>query len=58
MQEVVSQHTAIQNGKQIHLPAELMAPANMVKYMSVAEIMEECGMSKQAATIQYNMIHK
>ena len=38
--------------------AELMAPANMVKYMSVAEIMEECGMSKQAATIQYNMIHK
>ena len=38
--------------------AELMAPANMVKNMSIEEIMEECGMSRQAAAIQYNLIHK
>ena len=35
-----------------------MAPANMVKNMSIEEIMEECGMSRQAAAIQYNLIHK
>ena len=26
--------------------------------MSIEEIMEECGMSRQAAAIQYNLIHK
>lgn len=33
--------------------AELMAPYELVKSMSIEEIMEKCGMSKQAATIQY-----
>lgn len=33
--------------------AELMAPYDLVKDMSIEEIMEKCGMSKQAATIQY-----
>lgn len=37
---------------------ELMAPYDLVKNMSVEEIMESCGMSKQAATIQYNEYHK
>lgn len=37
--------------------AELMAPRNLVKDMTVDEIMEECGMSRQAAAIQYKMIH-
>lgn len=38
--------------------AELMAPMHLVKNMSIEEIMVQCGMSKQAATIQYNEIHK
>lgn len=33
---------------------ELMAPYELVKDMSVEEIMKNCGMSRQAATIQYN----
>lgn len=37
---------------------ELMAPYNLVKDMTVEEIMEKCGMSRQAATIQYNEYHK
>lgn len=37
---------------------ELMAPYSLVKNMSVDEIMSECGMSRQAATIQYNEYHK
>lgn len=38
--------------------AELMAPMHMIQEMSVEEIMHRCGMSRQAATIQYNEIHK
>lgn len=38
--------------------AELMAPKNMIGGMSIEEIMRQCGMSRQAATIQYNLIHK
>ena len=38
--------------------AELMAPYDLVKNMSVDEIMEKCGMSKQAATIQFNEYHR
>lgn len=38
--------------------AELMAPQILVKDMSIDEIMENCGMSRQAATIQYHEIHK
>lgn len=38
--------------------AELMAPMHLVKDMSVDEIMENCGMSRQAAEIQYREIHK
>ena len=34
--------------------AELMAPYELVKDMTISEIMEKCGMSMQAATIQYN----
>ena len=37
---------------------ELMAPYDLVKNMSVKEISEKCGMSRQAATIQYNHYHK
>ena len=37
---------------------ELMAPYELVKNMTVDEIMENCGMSRQAATIQYNEYHK
>ena len=37
---------------------ELMAPYELVKNMTVEEIMENCGMSRQAATIQYNEYHK
>lgn len=37
---------------------ELMAPYNLVENMSVDEIVEKCGMSRQAATIQYNEYHK
>jgi hypothetical protein len=35
-----------------------MAPYDLVKNMSVDEIMEKCGMSKQAATIQFNEYHR
>ena len=38
--------------------AELMAPYDLVKNMDVDEIMEKCGMSKTAATIQYNICHR
>ncbi|MGN0405350.1 MAG: ImmA/IrrE family metallo-endopeptidase [Bariatricus sp.] len=37
---------------------ELMAPYNLTKNMSVDEIMKRCGMSRQAATIQYGEYHK
>lgn len=37
---------------------ELMAPYELVKDMSVAEIAEECGMSFSAAQVQYNNYHK
>lgn len=38
--------------------AELMAPYDLVKNMSVDEIMRNCGMSRQAATIQYKVYHQ
>lgn len=38
--------------------AELMAPKALIKDMSIKEIMDNCGMSRQAATIQYHEIHK
>lgn len=38
--------------------AELMAPYNLVKDMSVDEIAQKCGMSKAAANIQYKTYHK
>ena len=38
--------------------AELMAPYDLVKDMDVEEIMEKCGMSRQAATIQYYEYHR
>jgi len=37
--------------------AELMAPYDLIKNMSINEIMKKCGMSRQAAKIQYNIIH-
>lgn len=37
---------------------ELMAPYDLVKNITVEEIMESCGMSRQAATIQYIEYHK
>lgn len=37
---------------------ELMAPYDMIKNMSIHEIVEKCGMSMQAATIQYNECHR
>lgn len=37
---------------------ELMAPYDLVKDMSVDEIVSSCGMSRQAATIQYNEYQK
>lgn len=37
---------------------ELMAPYDLAKDMSIEEIMEKCGMSKQAAAIQYNEYHR
>lgn len=37
---------------------ELMAPYSLVKGMSVTEIAEKCGMSMQAASIQYKESHK
>lgn len=38
--------------------AELMAPAHLIREMSVQEISEKCGMSFQAAEIQFNTLHK
>ena len=37
---------------------ELMAPYELIKDMSVEEIMENCGMSRQAASIQYRECRK
>lgn len=37
---------------------ELMAPYDLVKDMKVEEIMKNCNMSRQAATIQYNEYHR
>lgn len=37
--------------------AELMAPYNLIRCMSVDEIVSECGMSYTAAQIQYNKCH-
>lgn len=37
---------------------ELMAPYNLVCALSVNEIMEQCGMSRRAAKIQYDLYHK
>lgn len=36
---------------------ELMAPYHLTNCMCVNEIMEGCGMSRQAAEIQYNLCH-
>lgn len=38
--------------------AELMAPYDLVRNMSANEIAEKCGMSKEAANIQYRSYHK
>ncbi len=38
--------------------AELMAPRELIMNMSIEEIMKNCGMSRQAATIQFNEVHK
>lgn len=38
--------------------AELMAPYDLVKNMSANEIAEKCGMSRQAAEIQYRECQK
>lgn len=35
--------------------AELMAPYRLIQNMTVDDIMMKCGMSRQAATIQYNI---
>lgn len=35
--------------------AELMAPCELIKNMKIEDIMEQCGMSREAATIQYNI---
>lgn len=37
---------------------ELMAPYNLVKNMSASEISQKCGMSLQAAQVQYSYYHK
>lgn len=37
---------------------ELMAPYSLVKDMNIDEIVKNCGMSRQAAAIQYNEYHK
>ncbi|SOY32038.1 hypothetical protein AMURIS_04791 [Acetatifactor muris] len=36
---------------------ELMAPFDLVKNMSVSEISQKCGMSMQAAQVQYSTYH-
>lgn len=38
--------------------AELMAPYQLVKNMTVDEIAQKCGMSRSAASIQYRTYHK
>lgn len=38
--------------------AELMAPRDLIQHLTVEEIAEKCGMSRQAAEIQYRLIHK
>ena len=38
--------------------AELMAPSYLIKDMTVEEIEKKCGMSRQAATIQYRVVHR
>ena len=38
--------------------AELMAPRELVKNMTVNEIMQQCGMSRKAATIHYSECRK
>lgn len=38
--------------------AELLAPADLVKDMSIEEMATQCVMSRQAATIQYKELHK
>lgn len=37
---------------------ELMAPYHLAYCMNLAEIMEQCGMSRQAASIQYKLYHQ
>lgn len=37
---------------------EIMAPYHLTFHMDVDEIMQRCGMSRQAATIQYGLYHK
>lgn len=37
---------------------ELMAPYDLVKNMSAYEISQKCGMSLQAAQVQYEFYHK
>lgn len=37
---------------------EIMAPAYLIKGLSVEQIMEKCGMSRQAAKIQFNECNK
>ena len=37
---------------------ELMAPYHLTCHMSVDEIADKCGMSRQAAGIQYDLYHK
>lgn len=36
---------------------ELMAPRNLIQHMDIDSIARECGMSHQAAIIQYNRCH-
>ncbi|MBU9746869.1 ImmA/IrrE family metallo-endopeptidase [Lachnospiraceae bacterium ASD3451] len=37
---------------------ELMAPYKLVKNMNIEQIMDKCGMSRRAASIQYDEYHK
>ena len=38
--------------------AELLAPEKLISGLSVGEIADKCGISYQAAEIQYKMVHK
>lgn len=38
--------------------AELLAPYHLVEHMSIEEMVEQCGISRQAAEIQHKEIHK